>query len=67
MNIKKALRFIIASEQTIELKLNLLTEIGLNSSNDDIFKATEEVKNELESEEEIQEIWRRILCSYKWN
>lgn len=56
MNIKEALRFLLAAEQTIELKLNLLTEIGLNSSSDDIFNATEEVRNELVCEEEIQKI-----------
>jgi hypothetical protein len=53
MDLIQALKIVTSYEPTLELKLYLLTEIGLNSTSDELFSATEEVRNELASEEKI--------------
>ncbi|MEY3182459.1 MAG: hypothetical protein RL463_376 [Bacteroidota bacterium] len=56
MNLKTAIHHILSLEPSLELKLNLLTEIGLHCVSDELFNATEEVRGELVCQTEIQEV-----------
>lgn len=56
MNLKTATHHIVSFEPSLELKLNMLTEIGINCSSDELFNATEEVRDELVCEKKVQEI-----------
>jgi hypothetical protein len=47
------LKLLICHEPNLDSRLNLLTEIGLTSQNDEMFKACEEVRNELVGEEKV--------------
>lgn len=51
---------LIAMENDFETKLDLLTSIGITTTNDEIFKACEEVRNEIDNE--IQEVGAKLLC-----
>lgn len=69
---------LIYLEDTLEAKLDLLTAIGITSTNEEIFKACEEVRNEIVPDDicgkkiqtEGNELLRRIGgwkdYSYNW-
>jgi ribosomal 50S subunit-associated protein YjgA (DUF615 family) len=56
MNIKEALRFIIASEPTIELRQNLLAKIALTSPLIEISNAADDLRNEIAREKEVKSL-----------
>lgn len=43
----KAIVHILQSEETLEDKLDLLTAISITAKNDEVFRASEEIRNEL--------------------
>jgi hypothetical protein len=58
MNLKQIVRALIDAEKDLECKFDLLTSIGLDSTNPEIFKACEEVRNDLPDNEPLtDEIW----------
>lgn len=62
---------LVQLEDTLEAKLDLLTAIGITSTNEEIFKACEEVRNEIVPEDicgkEIQIERNELLrCSNGW-
>jgi primase-polymerase (primpol)-like protein len=56
---------IISYEPSTDDKLSMLTEIGLMTKNDQIFKATEEVRDELASSEKIQKVRTNTLRNHE--
>lgn len=56
MHLNYLIKQLISYESRLEDKLNMLTEIAIMTSNDKIFKATEEVRNELVRNEETQKV-----------
>ena len=63
MSLIDALRLIIKSENDFETKFQLLTEISISTTNDELFRSCERVRNELvessekNESEEIQRIY----------
>lgn len=56
-SIENVIKELIAYEPNLDAKLNLLTEIGLTTQNDDVWNGCEEIRNELCScEEEKREV-----------
>lgn len=58
MTLYEAIKFIISFEPDQDSKLNLLTEISIGCKNDEIFKASEMVRNDFgcETMEKVGEI-----------
>lgn len=56
MHLNYLIKQLISYENSLEDKLDMLTEIAIMTSNDKVFKATEEVRNELVRNEEIQKV-----------
>jgi len=56
MHLNYLIKQLISYENSLEDKLDMLTEIAIMTSNTKVFKATEEVRNELVRNEEIQKI-----------
>jgi hypothetical protein len=56
MHINYLIKQLISYEHSLEDKLDMLTEIAIMTSNTKVLKATEEVRNELVSHDESQEI-----------
>jgi hypothetical protein len=56
MHLNYLIKQLISYEHLLEDKLDMLTEIAIMTSNTKVFKATEEVRNELVSNDENQEI-----------
>ena len=65
MNPKTWLYGLIGLEESLEDALDILTAIGITTSNDELFKLTEEVRNELVCEEKVQEKWQNNLRGNK--
>lgn len=53
MNLKTAIQVLIDNEGSLESKLSLLTEIGLTATNEETFKATEEIRSQLTDLEDL--------------
>lgn len=51
MHLNYLIKQLISYENTLEDKLDMLTEIAIMTSNNKVLKATEEVRNELVSHE----------------
>lgn len=43
------IKLLLGYEESLDARLDLLTEIGLTTTNNDIFNATEEIRHELAS------------------
>jgi hypothetical protein len=56
MHLNYLIKQLISYEHSLEDKLDMLTEIAIMTSNTKVFKATEEVRNELVGNDENQEI-----------
>jgi hypothetical protein len=56
MHLNYLIKQLISYENTLEDKLDMLTEIGIMTSNEAIFKAAEEVRHELVREIEVSEV-----------
>jgi len=56
MHINYLIKQLISYEHSLEDKLDMLTEIAIMTSNTKVLKATEEVRNDLVSHDESQEI-----------
>jgi len=56
MHLNYLIKQLISYEHSLEDKLDMLTEIAIMTSNTKVFKATEEVRNELVGNEEVQKI-----------
>ena len=52
MDAKEAIQTLLKSAEGLDNRLSLLTDIGLSCS-DEVFKITEEIRNELINENEI--------------
>ena len=50
MSIKELLLEILKHESSEEAKLDILTDIGLGTTNDEVFKATEEVREHISNQ-----------------
>jgi hypothetical protein len=59
------LKQILSYEPSLDDKLNMLTEIGLMANSEKLFKATEEVRNELVSYEENQKVRSNDIRSHE--
>lgn len=58
---KTTLRQLMFYENTLDDRLNMLTEIGLTTSNQELFRATEEIRHELITNQNTQEGRQGVL------
>lgn len=65
MHLNYLIKQLISYEHSLEDKLDMLTEIAIMTSNNKVFKATEEVRNELVSNEEVQKIGSDDIRSHE--
>lgn len=57
MHLNYLIKQLISYESRLEDKLDMLTEIAIMTSNDKVFKATEEVRNDiLDSDKKAQKV-----------
>jgi hypothetical protein len=63
--IKELISKLISYENSLESKLDLLTDISIGCTNEEIFRASEEVRNELDSCGEVQKSREELLSSAK--
>lgn len=56
MHLNYLIKQLISYESRLEDKLDMLTEIAIMTSNDKVFKATEEVRNELVCDSKVQKV-----------
>lgn len=65
MSLVEIITKLIEHESSIEAKLDLLTDISIGCTNDEIFKAAESVRNELNCGEKVEKSRADLVFSAK--